>query len=204
MAVWPQKSMRPTAPCRPPAAADDRRSGKARMAAGRPPRRIDRNGSAPRSMNRPESPSNGSRRPRVPGTGRRNPVSSLFRTDSRSFLHEIGSSGCLQPVSGLLQSASAFGIALPLTASDRRHLGCGCSSVVEHDLAKVGVEGSSPFARSNFSKWQCTGSNRRAAYWRPRRLCPGFGPPPLISGCDRPRPSPCPSSRCETGLETLR
>jgi hypothetical protein len=28
--------------------------------------------------------------------------------------------------------------------------GCGCSSVVEHDLAKVGVEGSSPFARSKF------------------------------------------------------
>ena len=31
--------------------------------------------------------------------------------------------------------------------------GCGCSSVVEHDLAKVGVEGSSPFARSNFPKF---------------------------------------------------
>ena len=29
-------------------------------------------------------------------------------------------------------------------------VGCGCSSVVEHDLAKVGVEGSSPFARSIF------------------------------------------------------
>ena len=28
--------------------------------------------------------------------------------------------------------------------------GCGCSSGVEHDLAKVGVEGSNPFARSNF------------------------------------------------------
>ena len=27
--------------------------------------------------------------------------------------------------------------------------GCGCSSAVEHDLAKVGVEGSIPFARSN-------------------------------------------------------
>ena len=26
--------------------------------------------------------------------------------------------------------------------------GCGCSSVVEHNLAKVGVEGSNPFARS--------------------------------------------------------
>ena len=26
----------------------------------------------------------------------------------------------------------------------------GCSSVVEHNLAKVGVEGSNPFARSNF------------------------------------------------------
>jgi uncharacterized protein YceK len=30
----------------------------------------------------------------------------------------------------------------------RQALGCGCSSVVEHDLAKVGVEGSNPFARS--------------------------------------------------------
>src|SRR5437868_4293456 len=32
--------------------------------------------------------------------------------------------------------------------------GCGCSSGVEHDLAKVGVEGSNPFARSNFSASQ--------------------------------------------------
>src|SRR5207302_5394047 len=32
-----------------------------------------------------------------------------------------------------------------------RH-GCGCSSGVEHDLAKVGVEGSNPFARSNIFK----------------------------------------------------
>ena len=29
--------------------------------------------------------------------------------------------------------------------------GCGCSSGVEHDLAKVGVEGSNPFARSNLA-----------------------------------------------------
>ena len=43
-----------------------------------------------------------------------------------------------------------------MPASDRRQaLGCGCSSVVEHDLAKVGVEGSSPFARSRISlRWQ--------------------------------------------------
>src|SRR2546421_7954071 len=32
--------------------------------------------------------------------------------------------------------------------SRRNCLGCGCSSVVEHNLAKVGVEGSNPFARS--------------------------------------------------------
>ena len=32
----------------------------------------------------------------------------------------------------------------------RARRGCGCSSGVEHDLAKVGVEGSNPFARSNF------------------------------------------------------
>src|SRR4051794_28585156 len=48
----------------------------------------------------------------------------------------------------LLHSEAAFGIALPLPALNRRQFGCGCSSVVEHDLAKVGVEGSSPFARS--------------------------------------------------------
>src|SRR5262249_15030645 len=30
--------------------------------------------------------------------------------------------------------------------------GCGCSSGVEHDLAKVGVEGSNPFARSSSSQ----------------------------------------------------
>jgi hypothetical protein len=30
-------------------------------------------------------------------------------------------------------------------------VGCGCSSGVEHNLAKVGVEGSNPFARSKFS-----------------------------------------------------
>src|SRR5437660_10558952 len=56
-----------------------------------------------------------------------------------------------QAAFALLHSRPAFGIALPLPASIRRHLGCGCSSVVEHDLAKVGVEGSSPFARSRFS-----------------------------------------------------
>src|ERR1700675_2530848 len=30
--------------------------------------------------------------------------------------------------------------------------GCGCSSGVEHNLAKVGVEGSNPFARSKMSQ----------------------------------------------------
>ena len=34
-------------------------------------------------------------------------------------------------------------------AVGRPEFGCGCSSGVEHDLAKVGVEGSNPFARSN-------------------------------------------------------
>ena len=44
-------------------------------------------------------------------------------------------------------------------------LGCGCSSGVEHDLAKVGVEGSNPFARSRIS-WpsnDLTTSRREAA-----------------------------------------
>src|SRR5438477_10716387 len=40
-------------------------------------------------------------------------------------------------------------LANPLPRYDMDALGCGCSSGVEHDLAKVGVEGSNPFARSN-------------------------------------------------------
>src|SRR5437868_7539117 len=70
---------------------------------------------------------------------------------------------------GLLHSRCAFGIALALSASDRRHPGCGCSSVVEHDLAKVGVEGSSPFARSknfwylNYFRWAA--ARRPTRFW---------------------------------------
>src|SRR3954470_443932 len=72
---------------------------------------------------------------------------------------KIGLSAWSRIARGLLHSRSAFGIGLPLTARVRRHLGCGCSSVVEHDLAKVGVEGSSPFARSRFFlSWQIPGS----------------------------------------------
>src|SRR6266700_6482520 len=50
----------------------------------------------------------------------------------------------------LLQSPAAFGIGgAPGGYPPPRLYGCGCSSGVEHDLAKVGVEGSNPFARSN-------------------------------------------------------
>src|SRR3954468_4921101 len=80
-----------------------------------------------------------------------NPVWASFRTDSPPFGNKIGRPARQRSAFRLLHSRSAFGIGLPLTASVRRHLGCGCSSVVEHDLAKVGVEGSSPFARSKFS-----------------------------------------------------
>jgi hypothetical protein len=43
----------------------------------------------------------------------------------------------------------------------RRQLECGCSSGVEHNLAKVGVEGSNPFARSNFCPNRACVSNHR-------------------------------------------
>ena len=92
---------------------------------------------------------------RVPEIGERSRIRSIstsFRPDSCLFVKKGGLIGCHRIAFALLHSRSAFGIALPLPASDRRHLGCGCSSVVEHDLAKVGVEGSSPFARSRFSQ----------------------------------------------------
>jgi hypothetical protein len=78
----------------------------------------------------------------IPDRGGLGPIRAYF-LKNRLF-------GLIRTVCLLLHSWAAFGIALPLPASDRRHLGCGCSSVVEHDLAKVGVEGSSPFARSRF------------------------------------------------------
>src|SRR5436309_12592231 len=52
------------------------------------------------------------------------------------------------------RAAQALGVtpgqvlANPLPRCDMDFPGCGCSSGVEHDLAKVGVEGSNPFARS--------------------------------------------------------
>src|SRR5438552_15734936 len=55
------------------------------------------------------------------------------------------------------RAAQALGVtpgqvlANPLPRYDMDFPGCGCSSGVEHDLAKVGVEGSNPFARSKFS-----------------------------------------------------
>jgi hypothetical protein len=66
---------------------------------------------------------------------------------------------------------NALGHIAPVAA--RRHRGpaiyhglsivSGCSSVVEHDLAKVGVEGSNPFARSSFPKTiKCLHERRKA------------------------------------------
>src|SRR5690606_19526287 len=57
--------------------------------------------------------------------------------------------GCLKfparPFNSLLHSGGNYAIQAPPTAVS------GCSSGVEHNLAKVGVEGSNPFARSNKS-----------------------------------------------------
>ncbi len=50
---------------------------------------------------------------------------------------------------GLLQSVGLSAIRWPSIASGRSlSIGCGCSSGVEHNLAKVGVVGSNPIARS--------------------------------------------------------
>ena len=50
---------------------------------------------------------------------------------------------------GLLQFQGPCVIYPARAGPSRRHRCCGCSSGVEHNLAKVGVEGSNPFARSN-------------------------------------------------------
>jgi hypothetical protein len=73
-------------------------------------------------------------------------------------------------------TARVFGPVCRLTL-----LGCGCSSGVEHNLAKVGVEGSNPFARSKKSSAKSThlaenassdGASRRLNKPRTVPTCP--------------------------------
>ena len=137
MAVWPQNSIRTGRHGgRPASAAKPALMQPVAAAIG-----LDSSSAAPKSR---------SRVPRIGESSRIGSVSASFRPDSCLFVKKAGLSGCHGSAFALLHSRSAFGIGLPLTASVRRHLGCGCSSVVEHDLAKVGVEGSNPFARSRF------------------------------------------------------
>jgi hypothetical protein len=68
---------------------------------------------------------------------------------SGGFRADLGSRWRTKSSRLLLHSRAAFGIALlAVGVTAASSFGRGCSSVVEHDLAKVGVEGSSPFARS--------------------------------------------------------
>ena len=53
---------------------------------------------------------------------------------------------------GCLRFAVLWGNNPAAPTTRRDCLGCGCSSGVEHNLAKVGVEGSNPFARSRQSQ----------------------------------------------------
>src|SRR6266446_4104777 len=68
----------------------------------------------------------------------------------RGGARDKGHGAAMKRLAGWLQRLRPFGIGArwsgrPLARPD---FGCGCSSGVEHDLAKVGVEGSNPFARS--------------------------------------------------------
>ena len=107
----------------------------------------------------------------------------------------------------LLHSEAAFGIALPLPARNRRQFGCGCSSVVEHDLAKVGVEGSSPFARSK--NFHLSSDFRHGRCKAALSFCFGEarGKQPSSISCFslvRARSAPPPSSRYDTQRSSSR
>ena len=72
-----------------------------------------------------------------------------------------------------MQSRALFGIACagqPRCGGPLTLLGCGCSSGVEHNLAKVGVEGSNPFARSR--DFSAIAGRECGAATRPRDFAP--------------------------------
>jgi hypothetical protein len=77
---------------------------------------------------------------------------SAFRAPAVNIGHFLGiSCGCRRVQPRRLQKAAlwprSFSAAAYWPAAYPPY-GCGCSSGVEHNLAKVGVEGSNPFARS--------------------------------------------------------
>src|SRR6516225_418129 len=71
----------------------------------------------------------------------------------RGLARDKGHGAPMKPQAGWLQRLRPFGIGARSSGRlwAQPEFGCGCSSGVEHDLAKVGVEGSNPFARSKFS-----------------------------------------------------
>src|ERR1700756_3957792 len=78
-----------------------------------------------------------------------------IRFDAARFMQrggarDKGHGAPMKRPAGWLQRLRPFGIGARSAGrpSARPEFGCGCSSGVEHDLAKVGVEGSNPFARS--------------------------------------------------------
>ena len=77
----------------------------------------------------------------------------MFRADLGHNLPDIGRFGRIRPLMGCCINGRIWHSSARCRRIDRRQpFGRGCSSVVEHDLAKVGVEGSSPFARSKIFK----------------------------------------------------
>jgi hypothetical protein len=63
---------------------------------------------------------------------------------------DAGDYCCVPPKCCIQELFAPYRRAAGLTRRARH--GCGCSSGVEHNLAKVGVEGSNPFARSKNSQ----------------------------------------------------
>src|ERR1700744_5675494 len=87
----------------------------------------------------------------MPSGGRKTDIGRIFAPIWIGSAFSPSTSVCSRALfsfAGLLHSLAAFGIGLALRRAIAVFLGCGCSSGVEHNLAKVGVEGSNPFARS--------------------------------------------------------
>ena len=70
-------------------------------------------------------------------------------TTHRAKSSPLGATGNA-PAAGRLQWVPGFGIGALAAFAAYPRFGCGCSSGVEHNLAKVGVVGSNPIARSKF------------------------------------------------------
>ena len=75
-----------------------------------------------------------------------------MRGDAKAELQSGYAADCKSVYAGSIPTSASIHRFAGVDRQDKKLVYAGIAQLVEHDLAKVGVEGSSPFSRSSFMK----------------------------------------------------